>query len=100
VASVDATAAAPRSMHDLNALDLVPGQMFRGLRIRSLLGAGAGVGGVPHGLGARLMLEAIRTFASFAPRHTRSITIALLDDESLAAWCTGLLALDVEAVLG
>jgi O-acetyl-ADP-ribose deacetylase (regulator of RNase III) len=72
----------------------------RGFRSITFPALGTGVGGVPHGLGARLMLEAIRTFASFAPRHTRVITIALLDDDSLAAWSTGLLALDVEAVLG
>ena len=60
---------------------------------------GTGVGGVPHGLGARLTLEAMRTFASFAPRHCRTIRIALLDDDALAAWTTGLTALDADAFI-
>jgi serine/threonine-protein kinase len=59
---------------------------------------GTGVGGVPHGLGARLMLEAIRTFASFAPRTCRSIHIALHTPETVAAWNTALVALDADAV--
>ena len=55
---------------------------------------GTNTGGVPHGLGARLMLEAIRTFAAFAPRHCKSIRIALMDADALAAWQTALTALD------
>ncbi len=55
---------------------------------------GTGTAGVPHGLGARLMLEAIRTFASFAPRHCRSIRIALANPEIVAAWSAALVALD------
>jgi serine/threonine-protein kinase len=55
---------------------------------------GTNTGGVPHGLGARLVLEAIRTFAAFAPRHCRSIRIALLDPDAVAAWQTALVALD------
>ena len=92
------------------------GKMFRGLRIqravlRTLFEAerrghrsitfpalGTGVGGVPHGLGARLTFEAIRTFASFSPRHCRSIRIAVSTPEVLAQWTTGLLALDADAV--
>jgi eukaryotic-like serine/threonine-protein kinase len=57
---------------------------------------GTGVGGVPHGLGARLMLEAIRTFAAFAPAHTRSIRIALPLPDAMAAWSTALTALDCD----
>jgi serine/threonine-protein kinase len=57
---------------------------------------GTGTAGVPHGLGARLMLEAIRTFASFAPKHCRSIRIALANSEALASWCTTLVALDAD----
>jgi serine/threonine-protein kinase len=59
---------------------------------------GTGTAGVPHGLGARLMLEAIRTFASFAPRHCRSIRIALAAPEVVAAWCAALVALDASPV--
>jgi len=58
---------------------------------------GTGVGGVPHGLGARLLLEAIRTFAAFVPRKCRSVRIALPSPEALAAWSTALVALDVDA---
>jgi serine/threonine-protein kinase len=58
---------------------------------------GTGTAGVPHGLGARLMLEAIRTFASFAPRYCRSIRVALVNSEALASWCTTLVALDAGA---
>ena len=58
---------------------------------------GTGVGGVPHGLGARLMLEAIRTFASFEPRSCRSIRIALPTPETVATWTQALLALDADA---
>jgi len=70
----------------------------RGHRSITFPALGTGVGEVPHGLGARLMLEAIRTFAAFAPRHLRSIRIALLLAEDVAAWTTALVALDSEAV--
>jgi hypothetical protein len=53
---------------------------------------------VPYGLGARLTLDALRTFASFAPRCCRSIRIALLTPEAMAAWMTALLAHDADAV--
>jgi O-acetyl-ADP-ribose deacetylase (regulator of RNase III) len=59
---------------------------------------GTGVGGVPHGLGARLVLEAIRTFASFGPRHLRKIHIALPTPEILQVWTKGLVAMDGDAV--
>jgi O-acetyl-ADP-ribose deacetylase (regulator of RNase III) len=72
----------------------------RGMQSITFPALGTGVGGVPHGLGARLVLEAIRTFAAFAPQHCQSITIALVDAETLAAWMTALVALDIEAVLG
>lgn len=70
----------------------------RGHRSVTFPALGTGVGGVPHGLSARLILEAIRTFASFAPRTCRSIRIALPTPETLAQWTTGLLALDADAV--
>jgi len=57
---------------------------------------GTGVGGVPHGLGARLLLEAIRTFAAFVPKTCRSIRIALPSPEALAAWGQALIALDAD----
>ena len=71
----------------------------RGHRSITFPALGTATGGVPHGLGARLMLEAIRTFAAFAPRHCRSIRIALATPEAFAAWQTGLVALDGDAAL-
>jgi O-acetyl-ADP-ribose deacetylase (regulator of RNase III) len=55
---------------------------------------GTGKGDVPHGLGARLVLEAIRTFAMFEPKHCRTVRIALVSPDALAAWRTGLVAFD------
>lgn len=69
----------------------------RGAKSIAFPALGTGIGGVPHGLGARLMLEAIRTFAAFEPAHCRAITISLLDPETLAAWSTALTALDADA---
>lgn len=59
---------------------------------------GTGVGGVPHGLGAQLTLEAIHTFAAFQPKHLRSIRIALPTPDAASIWKQALLALDAEAV--
>ncbi len=69
----------------------------RGFESVSFPALGTGVGGVPHGLGARLTLEALRTFASFAPQRCRSIRIALPTSEAMAAWTTALVALDADA---
>ena len=55
---------------------------------------GTNTAGVPHGLAARLTLEAIRTFASFAPRHCRSIRIALTTPEFVQSWQHAMIALD------
>ncbi|MCX5746021.1 MAG: macro domain-containing protein [Proteobacteria bacterium] len=66
----------------------------RGYRSITFPALGTGVGGVPHGLGARLTLEAIRTFAAFAPVHLRAIHIALVTPEAVTAWSTALVALD------
>jgi O-acetyl-ADP-ribose deacetylase (regulator of RNase III) len=71
----------------------------RGLKSITFPALGTGIGGVPHGLGARLMLEAIRTFASFEPKHCRAITIALVDNETLQLWSNALLALDADAAV-
>lgn len=72
----------------------------RGYRSITFPALGTGVGGVPHGLGARLLIEALRTFAAFSPRHTRSIRIALPTPETVAAWTTALIAMDADAVPG
>ena len=70
----------------------------RGFESISFPALGTGIGGVPHGLSARLTLEALRTFASFAPQRCRSIRIALLAPEAMTAWMTALVALDADAV--
>jgi eukaryotic-like serine/threonine-protein kinase len=70
----------------------------RGYRTITFPALGTGVGGVPHGLGAQLTLEAIRTFAAFQPRNLRSIRLALPTPESAAIWMQALVALDSEGV--
>ena len=69
----------------------------RGHRTIAFPAVGAGIGGVPHGLGARLTLEAIRTFASFEPSHCRAIRIALSTPAAAATWMQALVALDADA---
>ncbi|MEM9070085.1 MAG: serine/threonine-protein kinase [Myxococcota bacterium] len=67
--------------------------------LRTLLGArkrearsiafpalGTGVGQVPHALGAKLMLEAIQTFAALGPRPLEKIEIWLYDEAAYVAW--------------
>jgi O-acetyl-ADP-ribose deacetylase (regulator of RNase III) len=67
--------------------------------LRALLGAeqrgaasvvmpalGTGVGEVPMALGAKLMFEAFRTFASLRPEHVRSIRVVLFNDEASVQW--------------
>jgi O-acetyl-ADP-ribose deacetylase (regulator of RNase III) len=69
--------------------------------LRTLLGAdirqarevifpalGTGVGEVPMDLAAKLMLEAVRTFASFQPKYVRTIRIVLFTNSALARWRT------------
>ncbi len=70
----------------------------RGHRTITFPALGTGVGGVPHGLGAQLTLEAIRTFAAFSPRNTRSVRVALPTPEAAATWMQALIALDVEGL--
>jgi len=68
----------------------------RGHRTITFPALGTGVGGVPHGLGAQLTLEAIRTFAAFQPKSLRSIRIALPTPEAAATWTQALIALDAD----
>jgi O-acetyl-ADP-ribose deacetylase (regulator of RNase III) len=69
--------------------------------LRTLLGAearqaqsivfpalGTGVGDVPIYLAAKLMFEAMQTFASLQPRYARQIRVMLHDDVALARWRT------------
>ncbi len=67
--------------------------------IRSLLGArrrgaksiafpalGTGIGEVPHALGAKLMLETIRTFSFIGSAGLNHVQVWLYDDVALNAW--------------
>ncbi|MEZ4406569.1 MAG: serine/threonine-protein kinase [Polyangiales bacterium] len=47
---------------------------------------GTGVGEVPMALGAKLMLESFRTFASLRPRHLREVRVVLYNGEALECW--------------
>ncbi|HEY0384431.1 MAG TPA: serine/threonine-protein kinase [Pyrinomonadaceae bacterium] len=49
---------------------------------------GTGVGDVPMDLAAKLMLEAIRTFAALQPKHIRTVRIVLYDDKAKDRWRT------------
>jgi O-acetyl-ADP-ribose deacetylase (regulator of RNase III) len=49
---------------------------------------GTGVGDVPMDLAAKLMLEAIRTFAGLQPKHIRTVRIVLYDEKAIARWRT------------
>jgi len=68
----------------------------RGHRSITFPALGTGAGGVPHGLAARLLLESVRTFASFGPRSCRSIRISLPTADAFTAWSKGLVALDAD----
>ena len=74
--------------------------------LRTLLGAeergatsvvfpalGTGTAKVPMALVAKLMLEAIRTFAALGPRHVRQIGLISLDEQSQSVWQYGVNAL-------
>jgi O-acetyl-ADP-ribose deacetylase (regulator of RNase III) len=69
----------------------------RGHRSITFPALGTGVGGVPHGLGARLLLEAIRTFAGFQPRNVREIHVALPSPDKLAQWTSTVVAIDAQS---
>lgn len=47
---------------------------------------GTGVGEVPMDLAAKLMLEAIQTFATFNPRFVHTVRIVLFEPAGLARW--------------
>lgn len=47
---------------------------------------GTGVGDVPMDLAAKLMLEAVRTFAAFQPSYVRTVRLVLYDQHALARW--------------
>lgn len=51
---------------------------------------GAGVGGVPMELGAKLTLEAVATFAALRPLRVREVRVVLFDPSARARWAESL----------
>ncbi|HYX40869.1 MAG TPA: serine/threonine-protein kinase [Pyrinomonadaceae bacterium] len=47
---------------------------------------GTGVGDVPMDLAAKLMLEAVRTFAAFNPQHVQTVRVVLYNEQALTRW--------------
>ncbi len=47
---------------------------------------GTGIGDVPMDLAAKLMLDAIRTFAGLQPKHIRTVRIVLYAEKDRARW--------------
>jgi len=93
-------AGALRARHVAHAVAALDGAIcLQRTTLRALLGAeqrrcgtvvlpalGTGVGEVPMALGAKLMLEAFRTFAWLRPEHVRTVRVVLFNDEALALW--------------
>lgn len=66
-------------------------RVLMGAEIRNLTyvlfpALGTGVGDVPMDLAAKLMLEAMQTFASLQPRNVRRIKIVLFNEIALSRW--------------
>ncbi len=47
---------------------------------------GTGIGGVPMALGAKLLLEAVRTFSTLEPEHVRDVRVVLFDPNAMETW--------------
>ncbi len=47
---------------------------------------GTGIGGVPMALGAKLLLEAVRTFSTLEPEHVREVRVVLYDPHAMETW--------------
>lgn len=62
------------------------GAEARGARSVAFPALGTGVGEVPMEQAARLMLEAIRTFAALEPRHVREVRVVLFDPAARDRW--------------
>jgi eukaryotic-like serine/threonine-protein kinase len=62
----------------------------RGARTIVFPALGTGVGEVPQPLAAKLMLEALRTFAGFGPSSVERVTVVLRDDAALECWARAL----------
>jgi O-acetyl-ADP-ribose deacetylase (regulator of RNase III) len=63
------------------------GAAARQAQVVALPALGTGVGDVPMDLAAKLILEAVRTFAAFHPPHVRTIRLVLYDQKALDRWC-------------
>lgn len=71
-----------------STLRVLLGAEIRGARSILCPALGTGIGDVPMDLAAKLVLEAIRTFAALQPAHIRTIRIVLYDDHGLKRWRT------------
>lgn len=93
-------AGALRARHVAHAVAALDGAIcLQRTTLRTLLGAeerrcasvtfpalGTGVGEVPMALGAKLMLEAVCTFAALAPEHVRTVRVVLFSEEAQRVW--------------
>lgn len=68
------------------ALRVLLGAEARGLSTVAFPALGAGVGAVPMELVAKLVLEAVATFASLGPRSVREVAVVLRREEARAQW--------------
>ena len=69
-------------------LRVLLGAEVRGARSVLFPALGTGVGEVPIDLAAKLMLEAMRTFAAMEPRQVGIVRLVLYNDRDLARWRT------------
>ena len=69
-------------------LRVLLGAEVRGAKSVVFPALGTGVGEVPMDLAAKLMLEAMRTFAAMEPRWVNIVRVILYDDRHLARWRT------------
>jgi len=67
-------------------LRVLLGAEARGARSVAFPALGTGVGDVPMDLAAKLMIEAVRTFAWLEPEHVRVVRIVLYDEPARARW--------------
>ena len=69
-------------------LRVLLGAEVRGARSVLFPALGTGVGEVPVDLAAKLMLEAMRTFAAMEPRQVTNLRVVLYNDRHLTRWRT------------
>jgi O-acetyl-ADP-ribose deacetylase (regulator of RNase III) len=67
-------------------LRVLLGAEARGARSVAFPALGTGVGDVPMDLAAKLMIEAVRTFAWLEPENVRVVRLVLYDETARARW--------------